>query len=376
MKGNGVRILCLHQGAELYGSDRSFLSTIDAIAESAEVNVVLPERGSLGDEIEKIEGVTIQFFPKGILRKNELKHPLRFIKDVVSAIYYYFKLFSQYQIVYINTTVMLSALVAAFFYRFSDKKCLCHVREIPDRRQLIFFQALLFFSGVELVYNSKATRDAFKLSGRVIYNGVEQPEFVDISHAASALVGDKVNLLLIGRINSWKGQDFLVQALSDLPTEKLNRLSIRIVGSAFLGNEYLEEELVSQINLLGLTDVVTLLPFCEEPLEHYLWAHFVLVPSTKPEPFGRVAVEAFAAEKPVIASKHGGLTEIVKDNYTGFLFTPNDRAEFRNVVFKIINLDESYYSELCKNAFHDFQTRFSIQSYKREIKSLFSQASE
>ena len=44
-----------------------------------------------------------------------------------------------------------------------------------------------------------------------------------------------------------------------------------------------------------------------------------VVPSTEPEPFGLVALEAMLAKKPVIAAKHGGLTEIIDENKTGFI---------------------------------------------------------
>ena len=52
----------------------------------------------------------------------------------------------------------------------------------------------------------------------------------------------------------------------------------------------------------------------------------VVVPSTDPEPLGRVAVEAMAFGKPVIAAAHGGLIEIVQPGVTGLLVTPRDRA--------------------------------------------------
>jgi glycosyltransferase involved in cell wall biosynthesis len=53
-------------------------------------------------------------------------------------------------------------------------------------------------------------------------------------------------------------------------------------------------------------------------------ADVVVVPSTKPEPFGRVAIEAMGLQRPVIAAAHGGLTEIVADGETGILVRPCD----------------------------------------------------
>jgi len=72
----------------------------------------------------------------------------------------------------------------------------------------------------------------------------------------------------------------------------------------------------------GLSEVVELLPFTPEPYRHYSWADVVLVPSTRPEPFGLVAIEAMAAGRSVIAANHGGLSEIVVDHLTGTFVVP------------------------------------------------------
>ena len=56
----------------------------------------------------------------------------------------------------------------------------------------------------------------------------------------------------------------------------------------------------------------------------YALADLVITASTDPEAFGRVAIEAQAMGKFIIASNHGGSKETVIDNETGYLFMPND----------------------------------------------------
>ncbi|UIZ73212.1 hypothetical protein HRV96_07960 [Raoultella ornithinolytica] len=53
------RILCVHQGAELYGSDRSFLSAVNGLKKSNQVDVVLPFHGELVDFLEKEPGIIL-----------------------------------------------------------------------------------------------------------------------------------------------------------------------------------------------------------------------------------------------------------------------------------------------------------------------------
>jgi glycosyltransferase involved in cell wall biosynthesis len=48
--------------------------------------------------------------------------------------------------------------------------------------------------------------------------------------------------------------------------------------------------------------------------------------SSKPESFGRSIIEALAMERPVIATRHGGALEIVREGVNGFFFAPGDVA--------------------------------------------------
>ena len=63
---------------------------------------------------------------------------------------------------------------------------------------------------------------------------------------------------------------------------------------------------------------------------------FTVVPSIWPEPFGLVALEAAAAGKAVIASRTGGLTDVVVDGETGILVTPLDRPDLRSALRTLI----------------------------------------
>lgn len=69
------------------------------------------------------------------------------------------------------------------------------------------------------------------------------------------------------------------------------------------------------------------------------WAHCLLgvVPSTWPEPFGQVAVEAMAAGKPVVASDIGGLRDIIVDEETGLLVPRNDAYSLRRAIARLLD---------------------------------------
>lgn len=357
-----VKILCLHQGSELYGSDRSFLSAVEALARHVATHSIVPSPGELAPLLEK-SGSTVSYYPFGVLRKKSFRRPLRYLWEMLSAVKHYYLSYKIHDIVYINTTVMFSALISASLYRGTKKTFFCHVREIPGSKSIFIFKALLKLSGARLIFNSEATKNAFNLKGDVIYNGVEEISLPPMVSQAT----QKTKILLIGRINTWKGQAFFLDSLSSLAPQQLANLDVRIVGSAFEGYEYLETELYQRIKGSELNGIVSLIPFATDPTEHYTWADYVVVPSIKPEPFGRVAIEAFSMGLPVIAAGHGGLVEIVCQDRNGFVFEPNSCTALSQVLKNLPSPSSYNYRELSVEALKTYRAKFSLTQYAENI---------
>lgn len=85
-------------------------------------------------------------------------------------------------------------------------------------------------------------------------------------------------------------------------------------------------------------DAIEYLPWHsqEELPKLYARADICVVPSVWREPFGIAAVEAMAAGKPVVASRTGGLADIVEDGVTGFLVEPGNVAELADRLDKLL----------------------------------------
>jgi glycosyltransferase involved in cell wall biosynthesis len=140
------------------------------------------------------------------------------------------------------------------------------------------------------------------------------PGGVDVFHVAPepppAPSGAKQIILATGRLDdSLKGLDVLLAA-GDMLSQSRNDFEIH----ATHWDRTLSKD---RFRALGwLTH--------EETLAQYQRAAIVAVPSIWQEPFGLVAVEAMAHARPVVASKVGGLAEIVRDGETGLHVPPND----------------------------------------------------
>lgn len=366
------KMLMLHPNGELYGSDRSFFSIARACYKDKcgdyLIDIFLPHEGELSS-LFRSSNVDVRFHEKGILRKSvfsDLMSTVKFVFSFFSSVLYFRKMFSSYDIVYINTVIWVSPLVASFFHK--DKRIICHVREIPSPLQSLFFNILLKFSGASVIYNSKATKNAFSVDGSVIYNGVSEvgkgrhyDEFRTIPSKSSV-----INVLVIGRLNNWKGQDFFLRALSNLPEKFKVKIRVRVVGSAFGDQDDILANLKKICFDHNLEKLVDFFPFVDDPSEHYVWSNFVVVPSKRPEPFGRVAIESFSFKRPVIAAAHGGLCEIVSSGENGLLFEPNSERDLLDKLTDCMQMSDVDYLSLAEGAYRTYKSRFSEASYLEE----------
>lgn len=144
----------------------------------------------------------------------------------------------------------------------------------------------------------------------IVPNGVDLETF----RPAADWPNDGGYILFVGRLVPQKGVTFLLQALSVV----LQRCpDTRLIVA---GDGELDLFLKRIARHLGIPHRVTFVDWKTGPdlVELYQRAKLVVVPSCY-EPFGIVALEAMACARPVIASRTGGLVEIVEDGVNGFL---------------------------------------------------------
>ncbi|NHN85056.1 glycosyltransferase [Acetobacter musti] len=132
-------------------------------------------------------------------------------------------------------------------------------------------------------------------------------------------------ILMPGRLTEWKGQSLLLDALATMVREGWtgrNWVCV-FIGSAPDRSGY-PDALKEQVDRLGLADQVRFGGHCADIPAALALSELVVVPSLKPEPFGRVVVEAQAMARPVIVAAHGAAMETVVHGETGLLFPPGD----------------------------------------------------
>lgn len=141
---------------------------------------------------------------------------------------------------------------------------------------------------------------------------------------------DQILAVLPGRLVEWKGQEIFLRALSKV--EAVREPPLRKVTGVVLGHDPSEDRsylnrLKSLAKELGIESRIRFLPFQQDIWAVYAAADIVIHASTKPEPFGLVILEAMLASKPVIATRGGGVTDLVVEGQTGILVEPGSADE-------------------------------------------------
>jgi glycosyltransferase involved in cell wall biosynthesis len=180
---------------------------------------------------------------------------------------------------------------------------------------------------------------------------------------------DEIIIALVGRINSWKGQQLLLNAFNILSKTNQN-IKLVYLGSAPLNQEIFEIDLKNKIKELNLGDKVVLIPFQKEIGKFWNSIDIAVVPSTEPEPFGMVVIEAMLAKKPVVASNHGGPTEIVLNNKTGFLFEHNNEKLLAASIQKLID-DPELRNSFGEKGYQRVLDTFSIENHVNHFEKIF-----
>ncbi len=366
-----MKILCVHQGFELYGSDRSFISSVKLLRDNypnADIDILLPKEGAIITELQALD-VSIQIVDLGIVKSKDVKRPLQGLWKTLQKTRQAVRFSKGYDLVYINTVVVVDFILAS---RFIPSATVVHIREIPSAGLVKFvFSLILLFSKAVLIFNSESTRKAFMLiSNKRTYRVLNGVKGFESPQEHFTPKNDALKLLLIGRINTWKGHSLLTESLG-LLSERKAQLSVRYVGDVFEGNEDLKHTLVEQIASLDLQDTIQLYPFSQSPQEHYLWSDVVVVPSTKPEPFGRVAIEGMSLGKPVLAANHGGLSEIVDHEKNGLLFKPGDVSDLTTKLHYMLD-NRSQLIAMGYDAKKTFHEKFTLDVYAKNFLSIFA----
>lgn len=172
-------------------------------------------------------------------------------------------------------------------------------------------------------------------------------------------------VLFTGRLTVHKGVDYLIKAAKKINAE------IIILGDG-PERKYLEELIVKY----KLTNV-RMLGYFSQRLEKindfYLRADVYVAPSVWNEPLGLVILEAMAHKTPVVASRKGGISTVVKNGYNGFLIRPRSPNLIAEKVNLLLN-DEKLRIKMSENAYKTVIDKFSWEKIGKKFYTLYQKS--
>lgn len=180
------------------------------------------------------------------------------------------------------------------------------------------------------------------------------------------------NVGIVGRLTPIKGHLYFIKAMAKL-ARVAPRLKIWIVGDAPASKEVYKEQVQVLSRRLGLWH-------CTEFLGNQrdipgILAHFdlLVLATVTQEAFGRVIVEAQAAGVPVVATKVGGVVDIIEDEKTGLLVTPADPQAIADAAIRIFK-DEKLAARLSHEAYQKVKEKYNVSLMVNSTVSVYKEA--
>jgi glycosyltransferase involved in cell wall biosynthesis len=232
-----------------------------------------------------------------------------------------------------------------------------------------------------LVAVSNIVRDALKSLSipeekiRTIHNGIPLKKYQRGERGAfrerHGLPLDQPLFGIIGRFCDWKGQDLFLQ-VAQRWIHARRPGNFVLVGQAFNEDHVFDEQLQNYVRDNALEERVYFIPFQRDIAEVLTDLDVLLHTSRRPEPFGRVLIEAMAIGTPVVGANAGGAREIITHNENGLLARPNDPDDYVSKLREAWPITAAT-QKLVANGRKTVEERFTLTRVKNEFEELLQQ---
>lgn len=175
-------------------------------------------------------------------------------------------------------------------------------------------------------------------------------------------------VVFMGQWNYNKGFDLLVEAVKKLRIIRAD-FELYLIGGKNLWNDmkknkdnitFEDQDYIKNVGLLKR----------DKLLKYISDKDILVVPSRWKEPFGIVAIEGLASGMVVITSGQGGLGDIIKNKYNGFIFKNNDLDNLVNKLDQVMDLKEEEVNRIRKNGYYSIKEKFTWDIYIGKLKNI------
>ncbi|MDR5782814.1 glycosyltransferase family 4 protein [Caballeronia sp. LZ065] len=385
---SGLKVLAVDQSGALGGAELSMLEVVKNMR--GDVQTVLFDDGpfrialeAVGVKVDVLDGKSLD----GMRKDGKARPGMNMLGGMLKLLRGTLERSRNADVIYVNT--QRAMVIGAIAGLISRRPVVWHLRDIVNeehfgRTQLAVIKWCTKLMLEHVIANSTASAAAVTALTRlreerldVVFNGISAEPFNDIEavaqHELRARFGLPRDAFLVGcfsRLARWKGQHVLLEALRESPD-----MHAVLVGAALFGEDAYEAELRAYVDEHGLQDRVHFLGFQDDIAACMKAVDVVTHTSIMAEPFGRVIIEGMLSKRPVVATRAGGVMDIVEDGENGILCSPGDAAELARILDRL-RKNQPLRERLVEQGYENATRRFGTERYVESVEKILVDVAE
>lgn len=238
------------------------------------------------------------------------------------------------------------------------KSLLATIEAMNYKKSKVYSKVDIFITP-SFFYKEKYIEGGFG-SDKIVY----MPNLLEPKTEYKAIYDRKDYVFYFGRLSKEKGIMTLIKAMKNVDYQLL------IAGQGNLRHELekyvIQNDLKNKVSFLGFKSGNELKKLINE-------AKCVVLPSEWYENGPYSIMEAMAVGTPIIASKVGGLPEIVENDKNGYLFKMGDCDDLENAINKIFSLSKESYRLMCEESASMAREKFSAENYYSHLIKIYGE---
>ena len=353
-----ISIAVIMNTDKLGGAERSIISQMKMIESKFSFDYYVPKNSRL-DNRTKLEEHLLEkgfkdlhsfYYSRNLYEISRGKNLSNLIKLIISIPCTIFSLiyspnFKRYDALYCNGTKAFFFILINSFFKGYKGIIYWHFRDYPPQGFFLkIFKRLIFFNKflkIRFITNSISVNNAVvksfdnKIITNCIYNSI------DIELQKKNFLGKTIGI--VSMFAPWKGihEIILFSSLFNRELKEIGIENINIYGDDIYqttGEHFEYGKDLRELNKKYCNDLIKFKGL-SGPKSIYSEIDILIHSSIKKEPFGRVIMEAFKANIPVISTGLGGSAELVINEMTGLIYEKNDYLNIFFLIKKLITSD-------------------------------------
>ena len=338
----------------------SHIATVYLINNLKKINIsykiVLLTNGPLENFLKKKK---IKYF----VWQNNKNLPISKISEIIFFFFFNFfnirKFLKTYNFDFIHTNDNRMHYLWSIISFCNNVRHIWHQHSAYYSRRNIFFSLLSY----KIITISNFCKKSFtkKMSDRaeIVGNPFEKIRSIKKIDIKKHYKINKSEFLItyVGKNTAQKRFTFFLNLAEKISSQNCNIIFFIIGGKSHLAQQSRNKRII----FIDLIDEIS----------NFLAQSDLVICPAKNEGFGRVIIEAMISKTLVLASKSGAHTELVQENYNGFLAELDSVNSFKKKIKEIVNLKKNERNKIIHNAYTFAQKKFSMSDYLRKFKKIY-----